>query len=98
MKAGENKDELDYEEDVDNLKRVWAEIKAPTKKTVKDPQAKTQSATQTKLPNQSQPKPSKEKRPKVVISEPNMKETVRNPKPKPGAIIEVITHPENKYV
>lgn len=56
MKAGETKDELDYEEDVDNLKRVWAEIKAPNKKPIKDPQGKTQAATQTKLPNQSKPK------------------------------------------
>jgi hypothetical protein len=73
MKAGETKDELDYEEDVDNLKRVWAEIKAPNPKKVKDPQAKTQSATQTKLPNQSKAKQSQEKKPKVLISEPNMK-------------------------
>lgn len=86
MKAEASKDELDYEEDVVNLKRVWAELKEPTKKTAKETQSKTQTAIQTnkfKEPkdNKDKPKPAKKTKTKVLVSEPHLKETVRNPKP-----------------
>ena len=68
MKAEEVRDELDYEEDVDNLKRVWAEIKQPNKKTAEEPLAKTQTATQTRINQESKPKAQKEKKHKIVVS------------------------------
>jgi hypothetical protein len=95
MKA-EEPEELDYEEDVDHLKRVWAEIKEPNKKTAKQPLAKTQMATQTKVQAEGKNRPPKEKRQKVVVSEQHMKQTVRNPKPDPATVIEVVTKPEKK--
>ena len=97
MNSAEVKEELDYQEDVTNLKRVWAQIKEPNKKKVKDTQNKTMAATQTKHQNENKPKGSKEKKPKVVVSEANMKETVRNPKFKPATVIEVVTQPEKKH-
>lgn len=85
-----------------NLKRVWAEIKEPVKKTAKETQSKTQSGTQTNKFKEAREtkeklKPGKQTKTKVLVSEPNIKETVRNPKPEPGTIIEVVTHPEKRH-
>lgn len=87
MSAEEPMDDIDYEEDVNKLKRVWEEIKEPPKKTLKESLAKTQSATQTKFPNDSKSKPSKEKKNKVIVSEQNVKSTIRNPKYNPDTVI-----------
>ena len=80
MKTEEARDDLDYEEDVNHLKRVWAEIKQPHTKTAKANLAKTQAATQTKLAKphaENKKNANKESKTKVVLSEQNMKETVR---------------------
>ena len=73
MKAEQNRDDLDYEEDVNHLKRVWAEIKQPTKKTAKATLAKTQTATQTKVAPENKKNGQKENKTKIVVSEQNMK-------------------------
>ena len=76
MKSEEARDDVDYQEDVNHLKRVWAEIKQPHNKTAKANLAKTQAATQTKV---AKPAPenkrnsNKESKTKVVLSEQNMK-------------------------
>ena len=96
MKAEETRKEVDYEEDVDNLKRVWAEIKEPNRRTAKEALARTQTATQTKVNQERIGKPQKDKKHKVIVSEQNMKDTVRNPKLNPATVIEVVTKPEKR--
>ena len=73
MKAEQNRDDLDYEEDVNHLKRVWAEIKQPNKKTAKATLSKTQAGTQTKVAPENKKNSQKENKTKIVISEQNMK-------------------------
>ena len=68
MKAEQEREQVDYEEDVDNLKRVWAQIKEPNKKTAKATMAKTPTAIQTKVSQEQKSKPSKEKKNKIVVS------------------------------
>ncbi len=46
-----------------------------------------QTATQTKILNESNAKQSKEKKSKVIVSQQNLKKTVRNPKSKPDEVI-----------
>jgi hypothetical protein len=97
MSDVEGREEVDYEEDVDRLKKVWEEIKVPKGKVAKESLVKTQAGTQTKLANpiSQQSKPSKDKKNKVIVSDNNIKETIRNPKIKSPAVIEVITRPPN---
>ena len=85
--------ELDYEEDVANLKRVWQEIKAPNKKAVKGQPNLDNTATQTKTVNTSNPKPTQDKKTKVIVSQQNFKKTIRNPKDNTEDVIEVVTRP-----
>lgn len=93
----EEKDDLDYEEDVVKFKKVWDQIKQPNKKTVKASQAKTQAATQTKANQENMEKTSKEKKTKVIVSNQNIKNVTRNPKPAVGDVIEIVTRPEKLY-
>lgn len=86
--------ELDYEEDVANLKRVWQEIKAPNKRTLKEQANLDNTATQTRTMNTSNPKGTQDKKTKVIVSQQNIKKTVRNPKNKTEEVIEVVTRPE----
>ena len=53
-------------------------------------------ATQTKGKEEKRKSSQKENKSKVVISEQNMKNTVRNPKCNPATVIEVTTKPEKK--
>lgn len=64
------------------LKQVWQELKEPNKRVVKGSSlAKNETATQTRtLASKIKPE---EKKIKVIVSEQNMKKTVRNPKSNP---------------
>lgn len=84
--SAEGHEDIDYEEDVTKLKRVWDEIKQPNKKMAKTSDAR-QTATQTKILNESNAKQSREKKSKVIVSQQNLKKTVRNPKSKPDEVI-----------
>ena len=55
--------------------------------------SKTQTATQTKIQQEKKKSQQKENKSKIVVSEQNMKNTVRNPKSNPNMVIEVITKP-----
>ena len=78
------------------LKQVWLELKEPNKRVVKGSSlAKNETATQTRtLASKIKPE---EKKSKVIVSEQNMKKTVRNPKSNPDEVIEVVTRPEKMY-
>jgi hypothetical protein len=64
---------------------------------VKTSQAKTQAATQTKVNQETMEKTLKEKKNKVIVSNQNIKNVTRNPKPGVGDVIEVVTRPEKMY-
>lgn len=93
----EGKEDVDYEEDVVKFKKVWEEMKEPNRKSRKEVEAKTQAATQTKFATDLKDKSSKEKRTKVIVSEQNLNNVTRNPKPKHDELIEVVTRPEKMY-
>ncbi len=77
-----------------NLKRVWQEIKAPNKKAVKEQPKLENTAAQTRTVNTSNPKVNHDKKTKVIVSNQNLKSTIRNPKNKTEEIIEVVTRPQ----
>ena len=77
------------------LKQVWQEIKEPNKRAIRGSLGKNETATQTRtLASKVKNEGGKSK---VIVSEQNMKKTVRNPKSNPDEVIEVITRPEKMY-
>lgn len=59
MIAEDHNEDIDYEEDVTKLKRVWEENKEPPKKIHKEILSKTQTATQSKINQDPKPKSAK---------------------------------------
>ena len=86
-------DEYDIEEDVTRLKKVWNDIKDPKVRMPRGADS-TQNATQTRVSRNEGSHNRHPKATRVVVSESNLKNTVRNPRADPEKVIEVHTKPE----
>ena len=87
-------DEYSIDEDVTRLKKVWNDIKEPKVKMPKGAADSTQNATQTRISRNEVSHNKHTKGTRVVVSESNLKNTVRNPKADPEKVIEIQTKPE----
>ena len=86
--------QLDYEEDVQQLSRLWQQIKRPNQPNPKRADSKNES-TQVKTNCDSKLHPS-DKKLKVIVSDKNLKKNMRSPQhnQRQPDVIEVATRPQ----
>lgn len=87
-------EEIDYEDDVNQLKRVWQQMKHSNHPHSKKNDSKNESSTQAKTHCDSKIM-KKEKKVKVIVSDQNLRRTFKSHNHQD--VIEVTTHPQQTH-